>query len=199
MLRIGLTGGLASGKSTVAAYLKELGAVVFDADAIVRDLYLPEGGGSAVAAELFGDAVLDAGGHVDRSRIAEIVFVDPARRHALEARIHPLVRAEIKRRFDEAEKAGAGIAVSEASQILEARTESAYDRVLLVVAPEVERLRRWQAQGGDAEDAGRRIAAQIPPEEAAQRAHDVLVNDGGLEDLKRKAEALYRQWTERNR
>jgi len=199
MLRIGLTGGLASGKSTVAAYLKELGAVVFDADAIVRDLYLLEGAGSAAAAELFGDAVLDAGGRVDRSRIAEIVFGDPARRHALEARIHPLVRAEIERRFDEAEKAGALVAVSEASQILEAKTESAYDRVLLVVAPEVERLRRWQAKGGDAEDARRRIAAQIPPEEAESRAHDVLVNDGGLKDLKRKAEELYRRWTEPNR
>ena len=195
MLRVGLTGGLASGKSTVAAHLKTLGAVVFDADAIVRDLYLPEEAGAAAAAELFGDAVRDAGGRVDRARIAEIVFADPTKRHALEARIHPLVRAEIERRFAEAEKAGARVAVSEASQILEAKTEASYDRVLLVVAPEVERLRRWEAKGGDPEDARRRIAAQIPPGEAAQRAHDVLVNDGDWGELKGRVEELYRQWT----
>jgi len=196
VLRVGLTGGLASGKSTVAACLRELGAIVFDADAIVRALYEPDGAGAAAARELFGDEVTDGEGKIDRSRLAALVFSDPGRRHALESRIHPLVRAEIGRRFAEAEKADARVAVAEASQILEAKTESHYDRVLLIVAPEAERLRRWEERGGQTEDARRRIAAQISPEEAARRAHDVLVNDGDLEDLKRKAGELYRQWTE---
>ena len=78
--------------------------------------------------------------------------------------------------------------------ILEARTESEYDRVLLVVAPEADRVRRWEATGGDSEDARRRIAAQIRPDDAAARATDVLVNDGTLEDLRRKVEAIYRSW-----
>ena len=196
MLRIGLTGGLASGKSTVAAHLKELGAIVFDADAIVADLYRPGGRGALTARQLFGDEVLDAEGRVDRSRVAAIVFASPRRRHDLEARIHPIVRREIERRFTDARSAGAAVAVAEASQILEARTEGEYDRVLLVVAPETERVRRWEAAGGDAEDARRRIATQIRPEAAALRATDTIVNDGSLKDLRKKTEDIYEKWLE---
>src|SRR6266567_4664980 len=196
MLRIGLTGGLASGKSTVASLLREKGAIVFDADAIVRDLYGPGGGGEAAARELFGDTVLGANGEVSRARIAETVFTDDAARHALESRIHPLVRREIEQRFGAAQRQGASVAVAEASQLLEANTESNYDRVLLVVAPETERLRRWEAKGGDAEDARRRIASQITPSQAFDRAHDVIVNDGSLEELRKKVEQVWRKWQE---
>jgi dephospho-CoA kinase len=84
--------------------------------------------------------------------------------------------------------------VAEASQLLEAGGESESDRVLVVVAPEEERVRRWGASGGNAEEARRRIAAQMSPEEAARRATDVLVNDGTLEDLRRKTGTLYRSW-----
>ena len=194
MLRIGLTGGLASGKSTVAGMLAGLGAVVFDADEIVRRLYDPAGAGSAAARELFGDRIVGPDGGVDRARIAAIVFSDPAARHALEARIHPLVRAERARRFAEAEAAGAAVAVAEASQLLEAGTESDYDRVVLVVAPDAERLRRWEAKGGDSEDGLRRMSAQLAADAARARAHDVLVNDGSLEDLRRRVESLYAAW-----
>ena len=196
MLRIGLTGGLASGKSTVASLLREKGAIVFDADAIVRDLYGPGGGGEAAARELFGDRVLGANGEVSRARIAETVFTDDAARHALESRIHPLVRREIEQRFGAAQRQGASVAVAEASQLLEASTESNCDRVLLVVAPEAERLRRWEAKGGDAEDARRRIASQISPSQAFDRAHDVIVNDGSLEELRKKVEQVWRKWQE---
>jgi dephospho-CoA kinase len=196
MLRIGLTGGLASGKSTVARMLAELGAFVFDADEIVRSLYAPGGAGSAAARELFGERVASADGTVDRAKIAEIVFRDPAARHALESRIHPLVRAERARLFDQARRAGAGVAVAEASQLLETNTESDYDRVLLVVAPEVERLRRWESKGGDAEDGRRRMQFQIGAEAARARSDDVIVNDGSLEDLRAKVAALYARWIE---
>ena len=195
MLKVGLTGGLAAGKSTVARILKELGAEVFDADAIVRDLYVPGGQGEAAARDLFGSAVLDVDGRVDRAKIAEIVFRDPARRHALEARIHPLVRAERAGRFAEAERRGARVAVAEASQILESNTTEDYDRVLLVVAPESERLRRWEERGGDPEDARRRMSAQIRPAEAVDQAQDVLVNDGSEAELRHKIAALYHRWT----
>jgi dephospho-CoA kinase len=197
MLRIGLTGGLASGKSTVASHLKQLGAIVFDADAIVADLYRPGGRGARAAEELFGKEVLDADGRVDRARVAAIVFASPRRRHELEARIHPIVKREIERRFVDARAAGTQVAVAEASQILEARVESQYDHLLLIVAPEAERVRRWEASGGDSEDARRRIAAQIRPEAAALRATDVIVNDGTLEELRKKVEAIYRRWLEK--
>ncbi len=195
MLRVGLTGGLASGKSTVARTLAELGAAVFDADAIVEDLYRAGEAGARAARELFGDAVLDPQGTADRARIAEIVFADPQKRRALEARIHPLVRKEIAQRFAKAKRAGVAVAVAEASQILEAGSESEYDRVLLVVAPQAERLRRWQACGGQLSDARRRIAAQIPAQAARLRASDVIVNDGSLEALRTETEKVFRRWT----
>jgi dephospho-CoA kinase len=194
LLRVGLTGGLASGKSTVAARLKELGAEVFDADEIVAELYVAGRPGEAAAWELFGDAVFDDHGAIDRARLARLVFGDPAKRRALEARIHPLVRAEIDRRFAEGERHGAPVAVAEASQLLEAKTEDRYDRVLLVVAGEEARILRWTAKGGDREDARGRIAAQISPDEATHRATDVIVNDGTLEELERKVDDLYQRW-----
>lgn len=194
MLRVGLTGGLASGKSTVAARFAKLGAQVFDADQIVAELYAGGGPGEAAAWELFGNAAFDDHGAIDRLRLARLVFADPEKRRALEARIHPLVGREIERRFAEAEREGAPVVVVEASQLLEAGAEGRYDRVLLVVAPDEERIRRWSAKGGDREDARRRISAQIPPAEARRRATDVLVNDGTVEDLERKVDELYRRW-----
>jgi dephospho-CoA kinase len=195
VLRIGLTGGLGAGKSTVARLLGELGAAVFDADAIVRELYAPGGAGEAAARELFGDAVVGPDGRVDRSRLAGLVFSDPARRHALEARIHPLVGAEIERRFASAEHEGAAVAAAEASQLLEAKTDARYDRVVLVTAPEPERIRRWEAKGGDPEDARRRMAGQLPAAAARLRAHDVLVNDGDVEALRGRVRELWESWS----
>lgn len=196
MRRIGLTGGLASGKSTVAALFAAQGAAVFDADRIVGELYEPGAAGAVAAKELFGAAVEDEQGRVDRSRIALLIFGDPAARRSLEARIHPLVRDEIERRFRDAEARGFSVAVAEASQLLESGTEGRYDRVVLVVAPESERIRRWSEKGGDAADARRRMAAQISPEEARSRATDVIVNDGTLADLAGKVEGLFRTWSE---
>jgi dephospho-CoA kinase len=194
MLRVGLTGGLASGKSTVARMLADRGAAVFDADALVRELYHPGGAADHAARDLFGPDVLDASGAVDRMKIAEIVFRDPARRHALEARLHPIVREERERRFGQAAWAGAKVAVCEATLLFEAGTEGEYDRVLLVTAPEEERVRRWAARGGTEEDARRRIAAQMSAEEAARRADDVIVNGGSPEDLRRQVEEVWRRW-----
>lgn len=194
MLRVGLTGGLASGKSTVAARLGELGATVFDADRIVAELYLPGRGGEAAARDLFGASVFDERGVVDRALLAQVVFTDPDKRRALEARVHPLVRSEIERRFGEAERHGAAVAVAEVSQLLESGSEDRYDRVVLVVAPEEERIRRWTARGGAEKDARGRVAAQLSPEAARRRATDVIVNDGSIAELERRVDRMYREW-----
>jgi dephospho-CoA kinase len=193
--RIGLTGGLASGKSTVSDILVELGAAVLDADDVVRQLYRGGGAGAAAAKDLFGDAVVGPDGRIDRMRIAALIFTRPEARHALEANIHPLVKKARDRFFAEAEKRGYPVAVVEASQLLEAGTEKEYDRVVLVVAPEEERVRRWGEKGGDPEDARRRISAQIRAEAAQERADDVLWNGGSPEELRRKVSELYRSWT----
>jgi dephospho-CoA kinase len=195
MLRVGLTGGISSGKTTVASVFRELGAAVFDADQIVRDLYRPGGEGARVARELLGDGVLDAKGAVERGRVALVIFQDPTKRQALETLLHPLVRDELARRFEMAEKRGAIVAVAEASQLLESGTENSYDKVLLVVAPESERIRRWVEKGNLAADARRRIAAQISQEAAEKRASEVLVNDGSFEELRRNVQAIYLKWT----
>ncbi len=194
MLRVGLTGGLATGKSTVGRLLADRGAAVFDADELVRDLYRPGGAAAYAARDLFGGTVLDEAGAVDRSRVAAIVFDDPEARRALEVRIHPLVQEERERRFGQAAWAGARVAVCEATLLFEAGTEPEYDRVLLVTAPMDARIRRWVERGGTADDALRRIAAQMPPEEAARRAHDVIVNDGSAEDLRRQVEEIWARW-----
>ena len=194
MLRVGLTGGLASGKSTVARLLADRGAAVFDADELVRELYRPGGAAAHAARDLFGDAILDASGNVDRARVAEIVFHDVDRRRALEARLHPLVREERERRFGQAAWAGAKVAICEASLLFEAGTEDEYDRVLLVVAPTEERIRRWIERGGTVDDARRRIAAQMAPTDAAKRADDVIINDGSAEGLRAQVEAVWTRW-----
>jgi dephospho-CoA kinase len=194
VLRVGLTGGLASGKSSVARLLADRGAAVFDADELVRDLYRPGGAAAQAARDLFGHAVLDASGNVDRARVAEIVFHDTDRRRALEALLHPLVREERERRFGQAAWAGAKVAVCEATLLFEAGTEGEYDRVLLVVAPAEERIRRWIERGGTMDDARRRIAAQMSPTEAARRADDVIVNDGSAEALRRQVEEVWARW-----
>jgi dephospho-CoA kinase len=193
--RIGLTGGLASGKSTVSDILVELGAAVLDADDVVRQLYREGGAGAQAAKVLFGDAVVGADGQIDRMRLAALIFTSPEARHALEASIHPLVKKERDRFFAEAAKRGYTVAVVEASQLLEAGTESEYDRVVLVVAPEEERVRRWGQKGGDPEDARRRISAQLRADAAEERADDVIWNGASREELRRKVTELYRSWT----
>jgi dephospho-CoA kinase len=115
-------------------------------------------------------------------------------RHALEARIHPIVREERERRFGQAAWAGARVAVCEASLLFEAGTADEYDRILVVTAPEEERVRRWISRGGTEEDARRRIAAQLPAEEAARRADDVIVNGGSPEELRRQVEEVWARW-----
>ena len=195
MLRIGVTGGLASGKSTVADIFLELGAAVLDADDVVRQLYREGGAGAAAAKEIFGDAVVGPDGRIDRMRIAALIFTSPEARHALEASLHPLVKKERDQFFAEAERRGYPVAVVEASQLIEAGTENEYDRVVLVVAPEEERVRRWGEKGGDPEDARRRISAQIKAEAAREHADDVVWNGGSPEELRRKVTELYRSWT----
>jgi dephospho-CoA kinase len=157
-------------------------------------MYAPDGPGAAAARELFGEPVIGADGQVDRARIASIIFSDPRKRHDLEARIHPLVIRELERLFEEAQKAGVPVAVAEVPQLLERGMEKRFDRVLLVVAPEAQRVRRWEQKGGNAEDARRRMAAQIPPSAAFDRATDVVANDGSIEDLRAKVDAVWRKW-----
>lgn len=194
MLRVGLTGGIASGKSTAARILHDLGAATFDADRIVAELYAPGGTGARAVGEVFGNGVLAADGSVAKPALARLAFSDPAARRRLEAAIHPLVVEEIRRRFAEAESRGARVAVAEASQILEAGSAGEFDRIVVITAPEGARRRRAGARGISPEEMERRGAAQIRPDEARAQADDVVENAGSPDELKEELAALYARW-----
>jgi len=188
-LRLGLTGGLASGKSTVARLLAERGARVVDADRLVAELYRAGEPGALAAAELFGPRVLDASGAVDRERLAEIVFTDPEARLRLERAVHPLVRE----RFAEiARGAAEGVVVLEATLLVEAGYAPGFDRVVTVEADPKARLERAVARGMSEAEARRRLAAQGDGAPRRAAADTVIRNDGDLAALERQVEDFWR-------
>jgi len=186
-LLVGLTGGLASGKSTVAGLLAEAGFRVVDADRLVAELYRPGGAGAAAVEELLGPEALDEDGAVDRAAVAEQVFADPGARRRLEAAIHPLVR----RRFAEvAATASEPVAVLEATLLVEAGYGPDFDLVVAVEADPEVRLRRAVARGNDPADARARLAAQGDCAARRAGADAVIDNDGDLAELRRRVEEL---------
>jgi dephospho-CoA kinase len=185
-LRVGLTGGLAGGKSTVAGWLREAGFTVVDADRIVADLYRPGGQGVAAVRTLFGPEAIDAEGAVDRPKVAARVFSDPEIRHALEKAIHPLVRE----RFTEIARAAQGVVVLEATLLVEAGYGPMFDFIVTVEADGEERLRRAMARGMDEAAARARLVAQGDGEERKEAAHRVIDNCGGMLHLRRQVDEL---------
>ena len=184
--RMGLTGGLASGKSTVARWLGEAGCTVLDADVIVADLYRPDEPGATAVEALFGAEVLTAEGAVDRPALAERVFADDDARHRLEAAIHPLVR----RRFAELSEETDGILVYEATLLVEAGRADEFDLVVSVEAPEALRLERAVARGMEEDAARARLEAQGDGSARRARADRVIDNSGPLDSLRRQVDAL---------
>ena len=192
-LTVGLTGGLASGKSTVARWLEELGCTVIDADRVVADLYRPGEPGAQAVRRLFGDGVLDARGGVDHKKLGAVVFSDPQARRALEAAIHPLVGE----RFRSILESASGIVVMEATLLVETGGADRYDVLVTVEADPELRLRRAVERGVDADSARGRLAAQATTEARVARAHHVIWNEGSLADLRAQVEALHAALLER--
>jgi dephospho-CoA kinase len=190
MLTIGLTGGIASGKSTVSRRLAELGATVVDADAIARALQEPGQPGLAGIVAEFGPGVLTAEGRLDRPALGALVFADPDTRARLNAVVHPLVRREAERLA-----AAAGedaVLVEDIPLLVETGQHGRFDLVLTVQAPERERVRRMVEDRGMAEaDARARIAAQATDDQRAAVSSTVLVNDGTVEDLRERVDAWW--------
>jgi dephospho-CoA kinase len=189
-VRVGLTGGIASGKSTVSAILAELGAVVIDADLIAREVVARGTPGlDAVVAE-FGPAVLTPEGDLDRPAMGALVFADPSARKRLEAIIHPLVH----QRSAELEAAAppGSVIVHDIPLLAEVGRGGQFDAVVVVDTPTEEQVTRMvRDRGWTREDAESRIAAQASREERLAIATHVIDNTGSLDDLRRRVEEAY--------
>lgn len=189
-MRVGLTGGIASGKSTVAAILTEFGAVVIDADRIAREVVAKGTPGLARVVAAFGAEVLTPEGEMDRPRVAAIVFADPVKRHVLEQIIHPLVRArgqELER-----EAPADAVVVHDIPLLAETGQAAGFDAVIVVDVPEEIQIERMIRDRGVSEaDARARIAAQASREHRRAVATYVIENTGTREDLRRRVTEVF--------
>ncbi|WP_336029594.1 dephospho-CoA kinase [Geodermatophilus sp. FMUSA9-8] len=192
MLRIGLTGGIGSGKSTVAALLAARGAVVVDADRIAREVVEPGTPGLAAVVASFGPGVLTADGALDRAALASIVFADPEARARLDGIVHPLVRARAQEVV--AGAAADAVVVQDVPLLVETGQAGQYDLVLVVEADLETRVARLLLRGLTEEDARARIAAQATDEQRRAVADVVLDNSGAPDALAAQVERL---WAER--
>jgi dephospho-CoA kinase len=184
-LRIGLTGGLASGKSTVAGWLLDAGFLVVDADRLVAELHQPGGAGAAAVHDLFGPEHLTEQGGVDHAKVGARVFSDPAARRALEQAIHPLVRQRFLELAGQTE-----IAVLEATLLVEAGHAADFDLIITVECDGETRLRRAVARGLSEEAARARLLAQGDGEERRRAAHRRIDNCDDLPHLRRQVDDL---------
>lgn len=191
MRLVGLTGGIATGKSTFAAALRALGAPVVDADALARAVVAPGTPALAAIVEAFGPGVLTAGGALDRKALGAKVFADPAARRRLEAITHPAIRAAMQAETARLASQGHPVAFYDAALLYEVGLEEAMSLVVVVHAPREAQLARLAARDGlSRAEAEARLAAQLPVEEKAARADVVVENGDPVAPLAPKAARL---------
>lgn len=192
---IALTGGIASGKSTIARRLAEHGAVVIDADALVRELQQPGQPVLAAIAAEFGDGVLTPSGELDRAALGAMVFGDPERLARLNGIVHPAVKAESRRRFRAAlDGEPDAVVVYDVPLLAEARGTGEWDRVIVTHAPaEVRIARMIEHRGMTEQDARSRVARQVSDEERLALADVVIDTSGTIDDTLAQADALWRE------
>jgi dephospho-CoA kinase len=192
MLLVGLTGGIGTGKSTVARMLEKRGAVVFDADVLARQAVAPGTPGFDQVVERFGPNVLAPGGGLDREALASIVFSDPAARRDLEGIVHPEVRRMFAEGCEEYRDSDR-VVVFSAPLLVETGMHTAFDLLIVVSAPVATQIERLMRDRGMAErDVQARIAVQLPVEAKAEVADILVDNEGTLEDLERRVELVWR-------
>jgi dephospho-CoA kinase len=196
MLRVGLTGGVACGKSTVAKMFAELGANIVDADTIAHELYRP---GQEVLQELvkhFGPEILKADGELDRAKLATLVF-DGGRVEELNKIVHPaVIRQQNQWMRALGEKDRYAVAIVEAALILEAGVKDHFDRIMVVTCKPGQKISRFAQRTGNNDEAARaeverRTKAQMPDEEKARRADFVIDNSGSVEETRDQVQRIY--------
>ncbi len=194
---IGLTGGIACGKSNIASALSSLGAKVIDADRISRSLTAPGGKALPGIRETFGDAFFD-GDVLDRKALGKLVFSDPEALERLNRLTHPLILAEIRRELADAEAAGEPVCVLDAPLLFEAGLEALCDTVWCVWLPKELQLKRLMERDGlSRKEAEKRVASQMPPREKKKRSDLVIDTRGTREESAAFAEQAYRDFLSR--
>lgn len=189
-MRVGLTGGIASGKSTVSELLAGFGAVIVDSDKIAREVVEPGTPGLAQVVAEFGTSVLTEAGELDRAKVGEIVFGDQGARERLNAIVHPLVGAR-SAELEEAGRAAGKLVVNDIPLLVEVGYAPFFDEVIVVDVPVETQVARAIARGMAEADARSRIAAQAGREERLAAATYVIDNTGTLDDLHRRVREIY--------
>lgn len=191
MLRVGLTGGIACGKSTVAALMRELGCHVMEADRLAHQLMEPGRPAYEEILRDFGSQILAADGHIDRKKLGEVVFNDPKRLQRLNQIVHPRVIQKQDRQLAEWEQSGrVSVAVVEAALLIEAGYHRGLQRLVVVWCRPEQQRERLRVRGLTGEQIEQRIAAQMPLEEKRQLADDLIDCSGSLDDTRRQVQAL---------
>ena len=193
-LLVGLTGGVATGKSTVSAMFGALGCLIIDADRLAREVVEPGQPAYAQIVSAFGRGVLRPDGGIDRKALGTVVFADPAARERLESFTHPAIRDRIRARLAELGAAGfEGVVILDAPVMVESGDSQDVDRLVVVTADEPAQVARQQARDGlEPEDARRRIRSQMPLDEKARLAHYLIDNSGELGATEARVREVHR-------
>ena len=195
MLAIGLTGGIGTGKSSVSAILRELGAVFIDADQVGWETYRKDSPGFDAIAVAFGDGVVADDGEIDRKALGQIVFSDSNRMSELTSIVWPLIGESVKEQLNRNREQGAAVTVVEAAVLFEARWESMFDEVWVVTTPrEAVESRLIERDGISAAEIDARISSQMMEEDRVERG-DVMINNYG--DLKHLRSTVENMWCAR--
>ncbi len=191
ILRVGLTGGIAAGKTTIASLLTQLGAGVIDADAVAHDVVSPSGPAYLDVVARFGPRILGADGRIDRTILGGVVFADPGALEALNAIVHPRVRAEAARRMADLESVGFKVAVLDAALLVETGMYRDLDRLVVVRCDRESQIRRLVQRGLTRREAELRLAAQAPIERKLAVADYVIDTSVPLDETRRQTERVW--------
>ena len=195
-MKVGLTGGIGAGKSTVADLFSQKGAVVIRSDELARQVIEPQTPGFQQVIDRFGKEFVNSEGYIDRAKLAQIVFQDDAALKDLENIVHPLVRSKTNQIMDQ--HTSETIIVNEIPLLLEKKMESLFDFLVIVISSEKNRLERLSQRGLTTEQATARMAKQVSDDERKAAADFLIVNDGNLDQLEADVEKIWQTLQERS-
>ena len=195
MLIVGLTGGVASGKTAVSQVLKEEGAYIIDADQIARELVQPQKPAWNELIKAFGQEILQEDGSIQRKKLADKIFVDPKQRKLLNQILHPRIKEEMDRRTKEiGEKDPQAIVVIDAPLIVELGDHREMDKLIVVTSTQTQQIERLKDRDRtNTEEALRIVSSQMPLEEKLKFADYVIRNEGSMEETKKRAKEVYQE------